>query len=63
MLADLSYYLIGDGDGISIAVSPHVKFLENMTVIKAWKTVDGTPWLNAPLPTTVPTSPFVQLNK
>jgi len=24
--------------------------------------VDGTPWLNAPLPTTVPTSPFVQLN-
>ena len=63
VLADLSYYLIGDGDGVSIAVSPHVRFLENMTVIKAWKTVDGTPWLNAPLPTSVPTSPFVQLNK
>lgn len=62
VLADLSYYLIGDGDGVSIAVSPHVRFLENMTVIKAWKTVDGTPWLNAPLPTKVPTSPFVQLN-
>lgn len=62
VLADLSYYLIGDGVGVSIAASPHMKFTSNITVIKAWKTVDGTPWLTAPLPTSVPTSPFVQLD-
>jgi len=62
VLADLSYYLIGDGVGVSIAASPHMKFTSNITIIKAWKTVDGTPWLTAPLPTSVPTSPFVQLD-
>ncbi len=62
VLADLSYYLIGDGVGVSLAISPHVYFTKNITVIKAWKTVDGTPWLTGPLPTTVPTSPFIQLN-
>ncbi|MDD5502578.1 MAG: phage major capsid protein [Candidatus Thermoplasmatota archaeon] len=61
LLADLSYYLIGDGMGISIGVSPHVYFTSNITVIKAWKTVDGTPWLTAPLPTKFATSPFVEL--
>lgn len=62
VLADLSYYLIGDGQGISIAASPHFMFTNNVTVIKAWKTVDGSPWLTGPLPTSVPTSPFVQLD-
>ena len=61
VLADLSYYLIADGQGISMAVSPHFLFTNNMTVIKAWKTVDGSPWLTGPLPTTVATSPFVEL--
>lgn len=62
VLADLSYYLIGDGAGVSIAVSPHQLFTSNRTIIKAWKTVDGVPWLTGPLPTTVPTSPFVELD-
>ena len=61
VLADLSYYLIGDGGGIGIAVSPHMLFTSNITIIKAWKLVDGTPWLTGPLPTSIPTSPFVEL--
>ena len=62
LLADFSQYLIKDGAGIAIASSPHVQFLNNITVIKAFKTVDGSPWLLGPLPTTPTTSPFVQLN-
>lgn len=61
VLADLSYYLIKDGVGITIAASPHQFFTQNRTVIKAFKTVDGRPWLNAALPTNITTSPFVQL--
>ena len=61
VLADLSNYLIADGVGVSIAVSPHMLFTSNMSIIKAWKTVDGSPWLTGPLPTAVPTSPFVEL--
>ncbi len=61
VLADLSYYLIADGVGVSLAISPHVHFTENITVIKAFKTVDGEPWLTGPLPTNPESSPFVQL--
>ena len=61
VLADLSYYLIGDGMGIAVAASPHPLFTRNKTIIKAWKTVDGSPWLTGPLPTSIPTSPFVEL--
>jgi len=61
LLADLSYYLIKDGVGVAIAASPHFKFTNNITVIKAFKTVDGKPWLDNVLPTTYETSPFVQL--
>ncbi len=62
VLADLSYYLIKDGIGVSMAISPHVHFVNNITVIKAFKTVDGTPWLTGVLPTTPTTSPFVALD-
>ena len=61
VLADLGYYLIGDGMGIAVAASPHPLFTRNRTIIKAWKTVDGSPWLTGPLPTSIPTSPFVEL--
>ena len=61
VLADLGYYLIGDGTGIAVAASPHQLFTSNRTIIKAWKTVDGSPWLTGPLPTSIPTSPFVEL--
>jgi len=66
VLADLSYYLIKDGVGVSIAASQHVKFTNNITVIKAFKTVDGTPWLDNALPTKggdYTTSPFVELGE
>ena len=62
LLADFSHYLIKDGFGIAIEASKHVQFLNNVTVIKAFKTVDATPWLTGVLPTTPTTSPFVQLN-
>jgi len=61
VLCDLSYYLIKDGVGVAIAASPHFKFTNNITVIKAFKTVDGKPWLDNVLPTSYNTSPFVQL--
>jgi len=61
LLVDLNYYLIRDGVGIAIAASPHYRFINNVTVIKAFKTVDGTPWLTGPLPTSYSTSPFVEL--
>jgi len=61
VLADLSYYLIRDGIGVAIAASPHVEFTNNITYIKAFKTVDGKPWLSGPLPTDPTSSPFVEL--
>lgn len=65
MLLDLSYYLIKDGSGPFIAASPHVKFLENKTVIKAFWNVDGDAWPAAALlleDGTTTVSPFVVLN-
>lgn len=63
-LMDLSYYYINDGVGTMIASSEHVEFLNNKTVIKAFKTVDGQPAIKDTLSledgTTV--SPFVTLN-
>lgn len=46
---DLSYYVIKDGTGLMIAASEHVEFLNNRTVIKAFKLVDGKPWPQSPL--------------
>ncbi|GAF94934.1 unnamed protein product, partial [marine sediment metagenome] len=50
MLCDLSYYLIKDGSGPFVAISPHVHFTTNRSVIKIFWNVDGEPWLSAPLP-------------
>jgi len=65
LLADWNYYLIKDGSGPFVDASPHLLFLRNETVIKAFWNVDGQPWLTSPLlledgVTTV--SPFVALN-
>ncbi len=49
MLCDFSYYLIKDGFGLAIAASEHVQFKKNRTIIKAFKLVDGKPWLKKPL--------------
>lgn len=64
LLIDPKAYLIQDGRPLSIAVSEHVYFLNNETVIKIFKSVDGKPGLLAPVlledgETMV--SPFVQL--
>lgn len=64
MLADFKYYIIKDGSGPFVAASPHVHFVNNKTVIKAFWNVDGNAWPAAPLKledgaTTV--SPFVVL--
>lgn len=48
-LLDLSYYLIKDGSGIFVDASPHVHFVNNKTVIKAFWNVDGQPWLLEPI--------------
>ena len=46
---DLDYYLIKDGSPLAIAASEHVHFINNKTVIKAFKLTDGRPWPNSPL--------------
>jgi HK97 family phage major capsid protein len=66
MLLDLSYYLIKDGSGPFVAMSEHVHFTQNKTVIKAFWNVDGQPWLDEPIPlegsTANTVSPFVVLS-
>lgn len=44
-----SYYLIKDGLATTVAASEHVLFKQNKTVVKAFKTVDGGPWLDGPI--------------
>lgn len=66
VLADLGYYLIKDGSGPFVAMSEHVYFTTNRSVLKIFWNVDGSPWLDAPIPlegsaaNTV--SPFIVLN-
>lgn len=48
-LMDPKHYIIKDGVGVSIAASEHVHFKENKTVVKAFMTVDGGPWLDGPV--------------
>ena len=44
-----SYYLVKDGVQTTVAASEHVLFKQNKTVVKAFKTVDGGPWLDGPI--------------
>ncbi|MCG3135061.1 MAG: hypothetical protein HMLKMBBP_02564 [Planctomycetes bacterium] len=41
-----AYYVIKDGVDVTIAASEHALFKQNKTVVKAFKTVDGGPWLD-----------------
>lgn len=64
LLADPSYYLIGDRSGISVAFSEHFKFSNDQLAWRAVKRVDGQPWVDNNITledgaTTV--SPFVVL--
>ena len=47
--ADLSYYVIGDRQTLSMAASPHVRFQNDETVWRFTQRVDGRPWLNSAL--------------
>ena len=47
MFADLSYYLIGDREQISIASSEHVRFTTNETAWRFIERVDGQPWVDS----------------
>jgi HK97 family phage major capsid protein len=64
LLTDLKYYLVKDGAGPFVAASEHVHFVNNKTVIKAFMTVDGKPWLHKPIRTEggFDVSPFVALD-
>lgn len=64
VLNDLSYYLIQDGAPLAISASEHVYFRENKTVIKAFLSVDGQPWLSGPITQEggYEVSPFVALD-
>jgi len=44
-----SYYVIKDGVDVTIAASEHALFKQNKTIVKAFKTVDGGPWLDGPI--------------
>ena len=47
--ADLSYYVIGDRQSISMAASPHVRFQNDETVWRFTQRVDGRPWIESAL--------------
>ena len=67
-LIDWMYYLIGDRQALSMDASPHEKFSNYMTVVRAVERIDGTPWIDtAIIPaqrsgTDYKMSPFVVLN-
>ena len=49
LLANLAHYVIKDGAPLQVMASEHVYFKNNKTVVKAFRTVGGQPWLNAPV--------------
>ena len=65
-LVDLSYYLIKDGSGPTVAVSEHFRFQNDEVAFRLTWNVDGQSWLNEPIAlegsTANTVSPFVVLN-
>ncbi len=61
---DLSYYLIGDRQVMSVDSSAHVAFQSNSTAFRIISRLDGRPWINSAItPVTGSTlSPFVTLD-
>ncbi len=47
LLADFSYYLIGDRKQIAIDFSEHYKFIENKGTWRVCEYVDGQPWMKS----------------
>lgn len=46
---DLSYYLIGDRQAVSVSASEHFAFQNDQTAYRIISRVDGRPWLQTPL--------------
>ena len=47
--ADLSYYIIGDRQALTVEGSPHVRFANDETVWRFIERLDGRPWLDTAL--------------
>ncbi len=60
---DFKYYLIGDRPGSGLETSPHVQFMNDITVMKLTARNDGRPWIQSAFtPTNGDTlSPFILL--
>lgn len=64
LLADLSYYVIGDRQQVQIDYSEHYAFINNTGTWRVSERVDGQPWIKGPIYMTDATntlSPFVAL--
>ena len=64
LLADWSFYLIGDRQATTIATSTEFRFRNDLTAWRAVHRVDGKPWLSQPITLqdgTTQISPFVIL--
>lgn len=48
-LVDLSYYIIGDRQGMTMSASPHVRFTNDETVYRFVARLDGKPWVSSAL--------------
>ncbi len=64
MLADFSYYLVGDRQATTFEATNTYKFRTDETAFRSVHRVDGQPWLSAPITltgisTTTKVSPFV----
>jgi HK97 family phage major capsid protein len=46
---DLSYYLVGDRQAISLDYSEHSRFMNDETELRIIERVDGRPWVQSPL--------------
>lgn len=44
---DLSYYLIGDRQAVSLETSDHIYFLSDETALRVIERVDGRPWIQS----------------
>jgi HK97 family phage major capsid protein len=63
ILADWSYYVLGDRQRLAIAASEHYDFLKGLITVRFTHRVDGQPWLDGPIyiDDTNKISPFVVL--
>ena len=48
-LVDLSYYVVGDRQAVTMAASPHVRFQQDEMVWRMTSRIDGKPWIDSAL--------------